>query len=174
MKFISRTCVGLGFAAIVLGVAWPALAQSSFEFAARSGIVTGPFVVTNDCICQPVQTDLAGGGRAIFSFILTNAGTYALVCSVSAPNTEANSLSVDIDSEPQDPKTIWNIPVTSGFENRIVFWPENATPKQKNFTLAPGTHNIIVRGKAANVQIARITLRRLPAAPINLRVVKDP
>src|SRR6266576_7291194 len=150
MKFISRTCAGLGFAAIVLGVAWPALAQSSFEFAARSGIVTGPFVVMNDCICQPVQTDLAGGGRAILSFILTNAGIYALVCSVSAPNTEANSLSVDIDSEPQDPKTTWNIPVTSGFENRIVFWPENVTPgvaqpKQKNFTLGPGTHSITFR-----------------------------
>ena len=159
---------------MVLSFAWPALAQSSFEFEARSAIVTGPFVVTNDCICQPVDTDLAGGGRAIISFILTNAGTYALVCSVSAPNTEANSLSVDIDSEPQDPKTIWNIPVASGFENRIVFWPENVTPKQKNFTLGPGTHSITFRGKSANVQIARISLRRLPKAPTNLRVVKDP
>jgi len=86
---------------------------------------------------------------------------------------------VDIDNEPQDPKTIWDIPVTSGFENRIVFWPENVTPgvaqpKQKNFTLAPGTHSITFRGKAANVQIARISLRSLPAAPTNLRVVKAP
>src|SRR6266487_6145807 len=115
MKFISRTGAGLGFAAIVLGVAWPARAQSSFEFEARSAIVTGPFVVTNDCICQPVDTDLAGGGRAIFSFTLTNAGTYALICSVNASNTEANSIYVDIDREPQDPQTIWNIPVTTGF-----------------------------------------------------------
>jgi len=174
MQSTTRTCARLAFAAMVLSFAWPALAQSSFEFEARSAIVTGPFVVTNDCICQPVETDLAGGGRAIFSFTLTNAGTYALLCSVNASNTEANSIYVDIDREPQDPQTIWNIPVTTGFENRIVFWPENVTPKQKNFTLAPGAHKIIVRGKAANVQIARITLRRLPAAPTNLRVVKDP
>src|SRR5437762_10253545 len=122
MKSTFRTCAGLGFAAIVLSFARPARAQSSFEFEARSGIVTGPFVVTNDCICQPVDTDLAGGGRAIINFTLTNAGTYALVCSVNAPNKATNSLYVDIDSEPQDAKTTWNIPVTSGFENRIVFW----------------------------------------------------
>src|SRR6266542_5173323 len=161
MKSTFRTCAGLGFAAIVLSFARPARAQSSFEFEARSGLVTGPFVLTNDCICQPVDTDLAGGGRAIFSFTLTNAGTYALICSVNASNPEANSIYVDINHDLQYPQTIWNIPVTTGFENRIVFWPENVTtgvakPKQKNFTLAPGTHRITFRGKAANVQIARI------------------
>ena len=179
MKFTIQNCAGLGFAAAALGFAWPALAQSSFEFKARSGIVSDPFVVTNDSICQFVDTDLAAGGRAIFSFTLTNAGTYALVFSVKAPNTESDSLYVDIDNEPRDPKTIWKIPVTSGFENRIVFWPENAAPgvvqsKQKNFTLTPGTHSIVVRGKAANVQIAGIILRRLPAAPTNLRTAKSP
>ena len=179
MKATIQKCAGLGFAATVLGFAWPAIAQSSFEFKARSGIVTDPFVMTNDSICQLVDTDLAGGGRAVFSFTLTNAGTYALIFFVNVPNTETNSLYVDIDNEPQDPKTIWKIPATSGFENRIVFWPENVTPgviqsKQKNFTLAPGNHNIIVRGKAANVQIAGVILRRLPAAPTNLRTVKNP
>jgi hypothetical protein len=130
--------------------------------------------MTNDSICQFVDTDLAGGGRAVFSFTLTNAGIYALVFSVNVPNAETNSLYVDIDNEPQDPKTIWRIPATSGFENRIVFWPENVMPKQKSFTLSPGNHSIIVRGKAAQVQIAGITLRRLPAAPTNLRTVKAP
>ena len=174
MKATLQNCAGLGFAATVLGFAWPALAQSSFEFKASSGIVADPFVVTNDSIRQFVDTDLAAGGRAVFSFTLTNAGTYALIFSVNVPNTETNSLYVDIDNEPQDSKTIWKIPATSGFENRIVFWPENVMPKQKNFTLAPGNHSIIVRGKEANVQIASIILRRLPAAPTNLRTAKSP
>jgi len=133
--------------------------------AATSGVVTAPFIVTNDYIYQPFQTTVvAAAGRAAYNFAVTNAGAYVLQTVVSAPNDAANSFYVNIDAEPQDPAMIWDIPITSGFASRMVSWRGTGTFDTnefvpKVFNLAPGSHQLIIRGREANalLQSVRVT-----------------
>ena len=72
-------------------------------------------------------TGVTNGGQAVFDFSVTNAGSYVVQGLVNAPNTGANSFYVNIDAQPTDPTTIWDIPVTSGFQQRFVSWRGNGT-----------------------------------------------
>ena len=139
--------------------------------------IARPFILTNDYIYQPIETGEANGGRAIFNFTIPDAGYYAIQAVVDAPNTEANSFYVNIDSQPQDPIMIWDIPVTSGFERRIVSWRNNGMPTefpsgQELFNLSQGKHQLVIVGRAANTKLKVINLCIIQAPPTpHLRVI---
>lgn len=133
---------------------------------ASAATVSAPLVLTNGCISQPEQTELAGGGRAIFSFTITNAGNYLLQALVNAPGEDANSFYVNVDAQPEDPLMIWDFDVTNGFEERTVSWRGNGTPESdeispKRFNLAAGEHKLIIVGREP-AQLKSVALR--PAA----------
>jgi hypothetical protein len=86
---------------------------------------------------------------------------------VNAPSESANSFYVNIDGEPTDPTMIWDIPVTTGFTNRLVSWRGKGNSSNSQyvpivFTLSAGTHQVIVRGREANTQLKTITLSIAP------------
>ena len=102
---------------------------------------------------------------------------------VSAPNQSFNSLFVNVDSEPTDPEMIWDIPPTSGFENRIVSWRgsgtyDNSEFVPKVFNLTKGAHQLIIRGREGKVEFQSISVLpntagspQAPSSPQNLRIV---
>ena len=143
---------------------------------AESGSVSGPFVLANGYIWQPVDTAATNGGRAVYTFTITNAGIYVIQAFVNAPNSAANSLYLNIDAEPADWSMIWDIPLTSGFEPRIVSWRGNGTADNnqfvpKIFNLTQGAHQLILMGREANAQWKGFSVVPVPAAPQNLRIL---
>lgn len=127
-------------------------AQVALTLPARAAVVSAPLIFTNGCISQPEQTELAGGGKAIFNFAVTNAGNYVIQAVVSAPAEDANSFYVNVDAQPEDPAMIWDIDVTSGFEERTVSWRGKGTAESdeivpKRFNLSAGAHKLIIVGR---------------------------
>ena len=140
-----------------------------------AGVIELPMKVTGAYISQDVQTTAADGGRASYNFSITNAGVYNVVMVVNAPDDGANSVYVNIDNEPQEAQA-WNIPLTTGFQERIVFWTGESAAHA--FNLAAGRHALIIRGREANTQIDRLKVALAnapqppgpPAPPVNLRI----
>jgi hypothetical protein len=132
----------------------------------NSGTITAPFVVSNYvywpgghyrseyALYQPAETSLAGGGRAVYNFTLDSPGNYVIQATVNAPNAGANSFFVSVDAQPQDPEMVWDIPLTSGFQSRLVSWRGSGDTMNdqfvpKIFSLAAGPHYIVVGGREA-------------------------
>jgi hypothetical protein len=136
---------------------------------ATSGLITAPFVAdANGYIYQPIQTGVADGGSAVFTFTATNSGSYTVSALVSAPNDGANSFYVNIDAQPTDPLMIWDIPVTTALTSQTVTWRGSGTDitpqyTPKVFALSAGVHQLIVRGREAGAQLGQITIA--PVAP---------
>ena len=132
--------------------AYPVVA--SFE--AESGIITSPFVTSGGVLRQPNTTSaLLSGGRAEYTFTVPEAGTYLISAQVSIPSAGSNSLFVSVDAEPTDPDSIWHVYTTGGDEERFVTQGSNTSGNNpiKEFTLAAGTHKLIVRGRERNAVI---------------------
>jgi hypothetical protein len=131
---------------------------------ATSGVITAPFIIANDYIYQPTETDIAGSGRAAYNFTITTAGNYVIQAMVDAPHSGANSFFLNIDAEPLDPSMISDITsFTSGFELRTLSWRGNGTFDNnqfvpKVFSLTPGTHQLIIRGREANTLLQSIKI----------------
>lgn len=139
------------------------VAPGSVYIPAPSGIVDAPFLIAGTNIYQPLETGIIDGGRAEYPFTVTRTGDYLLQTTVNAPNNGANSFFVNIDAEPQDPYMIWDIPVTTGFGQRIVSWRGNGTFDAdqfvpKVFNLSQGAHQLIIRGREVNTLLQDVAI----------------
>ena len=171
------------FHSIVLAcvLAIPALAQdtktnaitadvqaSGQSFPASAAVLTAPLALTNDYIyLTTAQAELPDGGKAVFNFSVTNAGNYQIETLVSAPDESSNSFFVNIDAPPVDPDMIWDIPLTTGFEKRVISWRGNGdsstdqfTPK--SFKLEPGAHTLVIIGREPGTLLESLTIRPAP------------
>jgi len=156
-----------------LNVESPPMATSDLTFAAQNGSVTAPFVFgTNGMTIyfyQPIETDgINSNGIATYSFTITNAGNYEVEALVNAPNSGENSLYVNIDAIPVDPTMIWDVALTTGFEDRLISWRGNGTDTTDQFVpwifpLTNGVHQILFYGREADTQVAWFSI--LPAPP---------
>jgi hypothetical protein len=113
--------------------------------------LTGPFVLKDGAISQPATTGANDGGRAVFTFKVAVAGNYVVHGVVNAPDEDSNSFYLNIDAEPQEPM-IWDLEVTSGFEERISNWRGNGESGSgefvpKAFNLTVGEHKLIIGGR---------------------------
>jgi len=165
---------GGGTTGTVFGTATAPPAVASLSFSATSGSLTWPFVASNGHIYQTLQTRANNGGQAVYDFAITNVGSYVIQAVVDAPNTGANSFYVNIDAQPQDPTMIWDVPVTTGFEQRMVSWRGSGTDASNQFVpqifhLAVGTHQLIIVGREAITQLEQLSILELPRRPQNLR-----
>jgi hypothetical protein len=139
---------------------------------ATSGVIAAPFAVSGGCVSQPFGTDITNGGRAAYTFTITNAGDYVLQAEVEARASGQNSLLLNIDGEPQDPLMMWEVPIGEGFANRVVCWgAAGGAQTNKVWQLASGPHQLIVRGRGANTRFRSFSFGRLPPSPQSLRVV---
>ena len=114
--------------------------------------ITSPFVLKDGAISQPETTEVKGGGRAVFTFKVAEAGEYVIHGTVKAPDEDSNSFYLNIDAEPEDPLTIWDLEVTNGFEERVSNWRGNGDSANgefvpKTFKLTAGEHKLIVGGR---------------------------
>ena len=136
---------------------------------ASAAVLTAPLALTNDYIClTTAQAELPDGGKAVFNFSVTNAGNFEIETVVCAPDESSNSFFVNIDAPPVDPDMIWDIPVTSGFETRVISWRGNGdsstdqfTPK--DFKLEAGAHTLILVGREPGTLLKTLTIRPAPA-----------
>ena len=182
-RYVWKLRVGDGKATsesqLAMGVVAPPAVVQGLTFEAESGVISAPFTVANGYVYQSAQSGVIDGGRALYSFSITNAGDYVIQTVVNASSDAGNSFFVNIDSEPQDPNMIWQIALTAGFENRIVNWQgagtwDNPQFVPKVFSLTQGSHQLIIRGREADTQLDRISLIKLPRPPGNLRIVANP
>jgi hypothetical protein len=151
---------------------WLSSAQGVAEFNAGAGIISPPFVLTNGYIFQPIGTDGTNGGCAVYSFTVAEQGQYAIQACVEAPTNEANSILINIDSEPKDPGMAWKVPVAAGFTTNFITATEGG--HQRCFQLTSGHHQIIIRGRSPNVKLAHLGVFALPNPPKNLHIVIGP
>jgi hypothetical protein len=124
----------------------------AINLAVSAATVSAPFVLTNGMISQPERTDLPDGGKAVFTVSIPKAGNYLIKGMVNAADEESNSFYVNFDKEPEDPMMIWDIEVTSGFEERTVNWRGNGDSASgeflsKKFNLTAGDHKLIIMGR---------------------------
>ena len=82
---------------------------------------------------------------------------------VSAPDEDSNSFYLNIDAEPADPLMIWDLEVTSGFEERIGNWRGSGDSgsgefSPKVFKLTAGEHKLIIGGREP-ASLKSITIR---------------
>jgi hypothetical protein len=131
---------------------------------ASAAVVSAPLILTNGCLSQPERTELPDGGKAVFNFTVTEAGNYVLQALVNAPGEDSNSFYVNMDAPPEDPAMIWDIDMTSGFEERTVSWRGNGTPESdeivpKRFKLTAGAHKLIIVGREP-AELKRITVQQ--------------
>lgn len=131
---------------------------------ASAGVLTAPLALKEGSISQPEQTELAGGGKAIFNFTVAKAGTYEIKGLVNAAGEDTNSFFINVDTPPEDPLMIWDIDVTTGFEERVVSWRGNGDANSdqftpKHFTLTAGAHKLIVVGREATTLLKSISIR---------------
>lgn len=126
--------------------------------------VSKPFVVTNDAVSQPDETDMKSAGKAVFSFSVTNAGNYIIRAMVNAPEESANSFYVNVDAQPEDPMGIWDMEVTEGFQERTVSWrgnngsPESDEFSPKVFKLSAGDHKLIIVGREPGTLLKSVSI----------------
>ncbi|HEX2853100.1 MAG TPA: hypothetical protein VHO24_07675 [Opitutaceae bacterium] len=114
--------------------------------------VTAPLALKDDAISQPAQTELADGGKAVFTISVPKDGNYVIHAVVNAPSEDANSFFLNIDAKPEDPLMIWDIDVTTGFEERVVSWRGNGDASSdefspKVFKLTAGEHKVNIVGR---------------------------
>jgi hypothetical protein len=165
---------------LTVGVEAPPPPANGLTIQASAGTISSPFVLTNGYLLQPVDTiGIGGNGRATFSFTLTNSGSWIIQASVNAPNIATKSFYINIDADPVDPTMIWDIPVTSGFEQRVVSWRGNGAWNSdqfvpKVFDLSAGTHQLVLLGREANTEFASFSLLLVPQPPQNLHIIAGP
>ena len=125
---------------------------SSLTMSVTEAKVTAPFVLKDGAISQPSTTEVDAGGRAVFTFKVATAGEYVVTGGVNAPDDDNNSFYLNIDGEPTDPLMIWDLEVTSGFEERTSNWRGSGGAGSdefdpKTFKLSAGEHKLIIGGR---------------------------
>lgn len=160
----------LAINASVLFVCWSVNGQFIAEFHAAEARIAVPFVLTNGCLCQAMQTGVTNGGRAAFSFSAPVTGQYAIVAVVEAPDRDSHVLFVNFDSEPKEAESKWEIPVKRGFATNLV---SLAAGGPRYFDLEKGLHQLIIRGGDPNVKLSRVSIAIRPSPPTNLHIVPE-
>ena len=140
------------------------------SFNSNAGDIAVPFTINADTsISQSVETsDPTLGGKATYTFAVTDAGDYTMLSLVSCPDSGSNSFFVDIDGDPIS-TMVWQVDVTSGFESRTVTWSGVTTPRF--WALNAGVHQLVIRGREAGAKIKSITLVKRPGTPSSPQVV---
>jgi hypothetical protein len=139
-------------------------------FPASAAVLTAPLVLTNGYFfLAGDQAELTNGGKAVFNFTVTNAGSYVIEALVSAPDESSNSFFLNIDAQPEDPDMIWDVELTTGFQKRVADWRGNGSDSAsdqfapKRFNLTAGAHQIVIVGREPGTLLKSLTLRPAPA-----------
>jgi hypothetical protein len=164
---------------LTVSVEAPPAPSTALTFQAAAGNLTAPMTVSNNAIYQADYTGVTNGGQATYTFTITNAGNYVIQALVNAMSEGNKSFYINIDGQPTDPAMIWDITLTTGFEERLVSWRGLGTFDSdqyvpKTFNLSPGPHELIIVGREAFTYLENFSLLKVPGAPQDLQVVPGP
>lgn len=181
-----RRAMALLALAAITGLLPSALSGSELmaEFSGSAGVISPPFMVTNRCFVQTVNTGATNGGRAEFTFTLPAPTNCTVAIETKAESPEANTIYVNVDAEPAHPENRWEIPISPGFHRYFV--PASVFGKT-SLELGSGSHRLLIRGCEAGVWVSRVFIYTgeaplppknlhtagAPAAPSGLRVVSE-
>ncbi len=159
------------------GATEPLNQGDTIDLGISSGSISGPFEIVDGVLSQPVTTYDGSGGSAVYSFRVSRGGDFLVKTTVSAGSGLENSCFVNIDAAPDVSTMIWDIEITSGFEERIVSWRGTGAEfspefKPKVFRLGEGQHLLFVLGREANVKIQRLAVVRIVSPPGKPRLPK--
>ena len=135
------------------------------ELTASAATLTAPLVLTNNFIIltnDAMADDATNGGKAVFTFTLTNAGDYVIEALAHAVDDNSNSYFVNVDAMPAD-DMVWDVVVADGFEKHLVSWRgsgDAATPEfaPKVFKLEAGKHQLILTGREPGTELKSIAV----------------
>jgi hypothetical protein len=136
--------------------------KSIVSIAADSGTISGAATTVNSTLSQNGLIALPDGGRAEYNFTVAEAGDYMVSAFASAPSAAENSFYLNIDGEPTDPMSIWNLSVTPEATEQVVTWQGVSSTVPKVFHLTAGAHQLIVRGREPNSQLGSISVWAAP------------
>ena len=173
--------------ALALALAIPAVAQDNItltnavadtnapavaELTASAATLTAPLMLTTNgilCLTNDSMADVSSGGKAVFSFSITNAENFVIEALAHGPDDSSNSYFVNMDAAPAD-DMIWDVEVADGFEKHLMTWrgSGDATSPEfapKVFKLAAGKHQLILVGREPGTELKSITIRPARNAP---------
>jgi chaperonin cofactor prefoldin len=143
----------------------------------RNWTIKSPFARYDGSIRQSIDTqgNLSSSGQAALNFSVPEDGDYGIICMVNAPSPSSNSFLVDVDAPPTDPTMIWDIPITNGFESRVVSWRGSGSVEKsefvpKLFRLNKSVHQLVIYGRHPNVRLEGVSIIGAPGAPTNLGI----
>ena len=146
-------------------------APAAAELSASAAALTAPLMLTNGIISltNDAMADVSSGGKAVFSFSITNAGNFVIEALAHGPDDSSNSYFANMDAAPAD-DMIWDLNVTDGFEKQLLSWRgsgdgNNDEFAPKVFKLAAGKHQLILVGREPGTELKSITIRHAINAP---------
>ena len=131
----------------------PSPSSAAKSIAASEAKLTAPMALKDGVITQPERTEIAAGGKAVFEFTVPKDGDYVIYAVVESPDDDTNSFYVNVDKQPaEDPLMIWDIELTTGFEERVVNWRGTGEAgsdefNPKVFKLTAGAHKLHLVGR---------------------------
>jgi len=151
----------------------------TFEVGNENWTIKAPFTRSGDFISQLANGEHEGSsrGQARLDFTVAADGPYLIQALVEAPSDSSNSFLVNIDGVPSEPEMIWDIPLTSGFEVRLVSWRGSGTAANaefvpKLFNLSKGAHQLIIYGRKANTRLKGVSVEKALNPPTGLRTIR--
>lgn len=144
-----------------------AITTTTFE--AENCTVRSPFQVGGGAVYQSTSTyDLGSAGQMRCYINVVSGGEYQFKLRVRADDYSSDSVFLSVDAAPTLPHSIFDVPLTTGFEWRTVTLRGNASdPAAPEFTpyvmnLTPGVHTIVIYGREASTLIDKISYEPAP------------
>ena len=150
-------------------------APAAADLSASAATLTAPLMLTNGIISltNDSMADVASGGKAVFSFSITNAGNFVIEALAHGADDSSNSYFVNMDAMPAD-DMIWDVEVADGFEKHLMNWrgSSDATSPEfapKVFKLEAGKHQLNLVGREPGTELKSIAIRPARNAPANVQ-----
>jgi len=137
--------------------------QGVISIEAEAGTFSGSFAVLDGSIYQTeTTTDVSEGARVEYQFEVTVSGEFVISGLVNAADFGSDSFYVNIDGEPTN-EMLWDVKVTTGFEERLISWRGNGTPTESQFVpavfyLSAGTHTLVIIGRESNTFLDKVEI----------------
>jgi hypothetical protein len=144
---------------ILLAISLCAQAQM-IEIPAVAGTISPPFYISGGVVTQTNDTEISQGGKAVYTFAVTNAGEYVIYAVVGGRSGKACALKVSVNEEADGTNGLWQFLTSDKAERRAVGSTKAANHRDYDiFNLSAGTHQLLVRGSTAGTKLEKFYIR---------------
>ncbi len=164
---------------LAIGMLLGALACRADEVSipATSGAITYPFEIDGKTVVQARDTSIETGGRAVYTFSITNAGDYLIWAALSGKPGKSTTLKISLGARAQPSSFLWQFEPSDTIRRQPVGSKKNARSYRDYcvFSLPAGTHQLDVRGATEGTRIEQFIVRShgRPAPPGSIRPTRQ-